>query len=1138
MKKPQYAWIATAIWLSFPTSPLADISTDGTLGVQVDLTGPDFTIDETLGQTRGTNLFHSFSKFNILTGESATFTGSAGITDIFSRVTGGQLSTIDGLLKSDIDGANFYLINPAGVMFGENASLDISGSFHVTTASHVRFADNGRFDAANPPATVLTSAPASAFGFLSDSPAAVTMDGASLQVAEDNNLQVVAGDITLQGASLLAPSGQVELTSVASAGDVTSAGGLESFQDLGKIRLTDDSYVDAGGNGGGTVRIRGGQVIVDGSQVYASTKGEAAASPSGEAGDGIDIQARGKVALQNATTVGTNIFVGVADDSGGVRIKADELVVDNASVIQAIPDSYSTGNGGDIEIQARHLAVNAGSFIRTNNGGSGRSGDIDIQSDSLEVTNGSFIYNLVYSDGDTGDINIDTGSLLLADRQALDRFSAITTQTREDATGAAGDINIRAGSLVMESNAVISSPSFGAGAGGDISIEVDGTADLSGSAEFPDFVGIFATSFGSGNAGSLTFSARTLNARDYFTFQTSAFGSGQGGAMHISADTLRLENQAALRTVATSTGSAGTITVDAGRIILADAANLDATTSGDGRAGDITIHSESLDILDHGYITVKSSGGGDAGIIDITTERMNVENGGQVTAVVFEDATGRGGEVRIKAASLTMRGVNESDAPFGTDFTGVSVSNLSTSATAIGGDAVIDADSLVLDNRASIAAISSGPGPGGDIRIQSNNMSVRGGSNLNASALGTGDGGSIVINTDTLEVSGGYPDLVEDAIGFYLPSISAIVSQAGTGGGAAGDITINTGTLKIADGGLIAADTFGSGAGGTIHLKADNIDIGGSYPAMAAVLEAQSLDPDLANSRIVTVSHGDAPDVAAATGDAGDIVIDSPLIHLHDKGTLSATTGGPGSGGDISITTSRLNMESGAVLQAGSVDLSGEGTGNAGSLTIVASDSLSITDSRIETSADNADGGNIDIRVNQLLHLTDSEISTTVGSGDGSGGNIFIDPVFVVLDNSRITANAFGGPGGNITIVADNFFADPDSVVEASSALGIDGTVTITSPDEDISSSLGALPENFLNAEAFLRQRCEESNPASIGSFVVSMAPAVPVGPGGAGRSTYTRFTGTAAGGGQDASDGTVSSYANILASLTAPCTP
>jgi filamentous hemagglutinin family protein len=123
----------------------AQMTLDGSLGPQQTLTGPNYRIGAELGQTRGSNLFHSFGQFNVPTGGSATFTGPSTISNILSRVTGGQRSEIHGTLRSEIPGANLYLLNPSGVLFGSNARLDVSGSFHVSTADFLRFSDGATF---------------------------------------------------------------------------------------------------------------------------------------------------------------------------------------------------------------------------------------------------------------------------------------------------------------------------------------------------------------------------------------------------------------------------------------------------------------------------------------------------------------------------------------------------------------------------------------------------------------------------------------------------------------------------------------------------------------------------------------------------------------------------------------------------------------------------------------------------------------------------------------------------------------------------------------------------------------------------------------------------------------------------------
>jgi len=178
--KPQTFLTILIFIIILPTQ--AQIITDGTLGPTSNLTGPHFEIKANLGQQQGSNLFHSFQDFNLNSWESATFSGPNHIQNVISRVTGGEPSFINGRLQSQIGNANMYFLNPAGIMFGPSATLDVPGSFHASTADYLRFSDGGRFDATYPEQTLLTVAPPSAFGFLSDFPASIYSQAFSLSL--------------------------------------------------------------------------------------------------------------------------------------------------------------------------------------------------------------------------------------------------------------------------------------------------------------------------------------------------------------------------------------------------------------------------------------------------------------------------------------------------------------------------------------------------------------------------------------------------------------------------------------------------------------------------------------------------------------------------------------------------------------------------------------------------------------------------------------------------------------------------------------------------------------------------------------------------------------------------------------------
>src|SRR6516162_3987101 len=138
-----------------------NISIDGSFSRAMTLSavGGNYPIGANLGKQVGSNLFHSFGKFGLSTGESATFSGPATTQNVIGRVTGGAQSNIDGQIRSTITGANLYLINPSGIVFGQNATVNVSGSFHASTADYLKMSDGAKFQATNPDGSTFSTAP-------------------------------------------------------------------------------------------------------------------------------------------------------------------------------------------------------------------------------------------------------------------------------------------------------------------------------------------------------------------------------------------------------------------------------------------------------------------------------------------------------------------------------------------------------------------------------------------------------------------------------------------------------------------------------------------------------------------------------------------------------------------------------------------------------------------------------------------------------------------------------------------------------------------------------------------------------------------------------------------------------------------
>jgi large exoprotein involved in heme utilization and adhesion len=332
-----------------------------------------------------------------------------------------------------------------------------------------------------------------------------------------------------------------------------------------------------------------------------------------------------------------------------------------------------------------------------------------------------------------------------------------------------------------------------------------------------------------------------------------------------------------------------------------------------------------------------------------------------------------------------------------------------------------------------------------------------------------GDSGSItVIATDSLTLTGtnGSKDKARNR------GSRITVGSRSTATGDSGSININAPDVLLADGARISSSTSGVGEGGSIGiiatekitLKGERLDGSGSSIRASTEVEAEE------------ASDIDLP----RNGNAGAILIQTSQLNLEEGSEIVSNTSLPGSGGLIDLQVNGLEM-SGATIQTTS---NGQGSGDAGNISVSAQSKLMLKDSVISTSATHADGGNIELNANHMIRFIASEVTTSVESGIGGGGNIAIDPDFVILDRSRIIANAFGGPGGNISIIAGQFIASPDSRVAASSVQSIDGNVQIVAPDTDISGDISQLSEAFIDVSALIKARCGAGR--NFSSFIVT----------------------------------------------------
>jgi filamentous hemagglutinin family protein len=419
-----------------------------------------------MGGTRpggGTNLFHSFGNFNVPNSNIANFLNDAALptSNILGRVNGGNVSNIFGTIQTTGFGnANLFLMNPAGFLFGPNATVNVGGMVSFTSADYLRLADGARFNAI-PNASadaLLSAAPVAAFGFLGSNPGAITVQGSQLTVAEGTGVSFVGGDITVEGGALTAPSGQINLVSVGKpsnpkvAGEVVIAGSGQGtgfsptgFRTLGTVSLSQSSVIDvpvfAPNSPTGSVVIRGGQIVMEEATVTASGL-HAGALPSS-----VTLESRGSLDIRNSGLFAFNLANG-----GTVDLRAGASITLTDTGVNA---GAPLGDGGSITMAAPIISLSGGVFQV--NTGEGRGGTISLSATKSVSLSNSILSADSISAG--GTILINGGNLFTAQQSIV---------TAQGAINGGGTIQVRANRIRLTDTTL---NAFGDKNGGNITLD-------------------------------------------------------------------------------------------------------------------------------------------------------------------------------------------------------------------------------------------------------------------------------------------------------------------------------------------------------------------------------------------------------------------------------------------------------------------------------------------------------------------------------------------------------------------------------------------------------------------------------------------------------------------------------------------
>jgi filamentous hemagglutinin family protein len=1004
------------------------------------------------GGVIGTNLFLSFGDFGVPANHIANFlnTGSFDLAghplpadlqtlNILARVTGSSgnnpaLSSIYGTIQTtDFGNANLFLMNPAGFLFGPNATVNVGGMVAFTSADYLRLADNVKFNAIPNAAAdaLLTPSPVAAFGFLGSNPGAITVQGSQFTVTEGTGISLVGGNITIQPgtlddgtvqpAKLTSPSGQINLASMASPGEVLSSSlqlgtnvNGESFTSLGSVTIGQDARIDTAGATGGTIAIRGGQLtIADGAAITSAASSNPPAPAGSVTINGAGVQMTGSDVVINGTNVsitGSQVTAAKFDGSGGtIAITAGSTdQPGNVSVTQnALLDASGT-SGGSITIRGGQLTI-ADATLSANTGntpGVLTAIDINVTGDlTISDSRGTpAIAARTTGAGDAGEVLISSANFDATTSVPAETFHTLI-DTHSSGTGAAGSVTIATGNLTVAGPAgtflFIDSGPQALGPGGNVTITAQGHVDLSGTtistgAQFAEILGMEA----GGPGGNLTLTADTMRASDAH-FITEALSS------------------------LAKTERGGDVTMNVRDITMMP--NTGVSAGGTFGGGAITINADRLftDATTFSSFTFFGPGKG----ITFNGRILELTNGSSWSTSTFGD---------FNAGNIT---VNATDHVSLIGFTG-------TSALGEFNPSGFFTNSL---------GFFGTQGSAGNIFVTTPKLTMIEG-RINTSTATSGRGGDVTVNAGLVEMSGEFPNPTSGDFFFNIGNIhpSGIFTEtvgsefcAGPCGNA-GNITANIGSLVMGPGSQINSGTSNTGQGGNITIRAiDTLSISGTLSNGSPV-------------GIFSRTVGTTPDA----GPGGNIALTGgQSVTISDHASVSASSTGPGSTGNIQINAGNQFAMTNSTVTTEADQASG------GAI-------------KISTTP------------NGTVQLTDSTISASVLDGTGGGGSVNIDPQLVLLLNSQIRANAVQGPGGNISITTNFLLPDANSVISATSQFGTNGTVTIQSPNAPISGQIQPLGKSPLLATTLLNQHCAALAGGEFSSFTVAGRDSLPTEPG------------------------------------------
>lgn len=575
----------------------------------------------------------------------------------------------------------------------------------------------------------------------------------------------------------------------------------------------------------------------------------------------------------------------------------------------------------------------------------------------------------------------------------------------------------------------------------------------------------------------------------------NASGSG-GGDIQVQGRHVTLEDGSAIFALTLGSKPGGTVSVNASDSVEVIGTSADGLfpsalftdTQGAGAGGDLTITTKQLSVRDGAEVTADTLGTGDAGSLTVNAfdsiKLIGISADSHFASGLFTvtKGAGAGGELTINTRQLLVKdGAYVSTSTYGTGKAGTLAVNALDS---------VELSGTTLQGRPSaLFTNTQGAGAAGDLTITTNQLLVQNGARITASTSGAGDAGSLSVNaSDSVELSGTAAD------GLYPSGLFAEVEQGATGNGR--NLTIETGQLLVQNGAVVSAATSGTGAGGTLEVKASeaveligesaykfpsglftSVQKGATGAGGNLTLETRRLivqdgaritastwGEGVAGTLIVKASEsvklsgtsedGQRPSLLTAqttnTGDAGNLRIETEQLTVRDGAKVSVSTSGSGQAGSLNVNAANTvkldGQDSGLFARA----ING---GNAGSLTIATRQLTVQNGAEATVSSPLGQAGNLTVMADSIL-LNRGNLTAVTGKGQAEGGaNITLQlrDLLQMRNESRISADALAtANGGNINITTDFLIAQPPtgpsgSDIRANAIKGNGGRVNITS---------------------------------------------------------------------------------------------